>query len=298
MKPFLLSIASVAVLSLLCNPVFAQCNSVAVLAEMKPVSNHALELPIQLYRDYLVAVEGSIGNLEKLTFIIDTGAYPSMIDKRVATALALSETDGKVGLINQSAQTKFATLPFVRVGLARVEDVPVLVQDLSSLEKTLGRRIDAIVGLDVLGKTSFSINYRTKRLRFGSVEQSRSTVSFETGQPLITVEVRLHDRPVRLLVDTGAAALLLFQSRLQNPISLLAAGRAARATNVGGDFQLQPVLIPDMRMGKEELGPQTGYVAADQRDEGHDFDGLLSMRGLHLEEIGFDFESHEISWRK
>jgi hypothetical protein len=28
------------------------------------------------------------------------------------------------------------------------------------------------------------------------------------------------------------------------------------------------------------------------------FDGLLSMRGLHLEEIGFDFERHEISWRK
>jgi hypothetical protein len=53
-----------------------------------------------------------------------------------------------------------------------------------------------------------------------------------------------------------------------------------------------------MRMGKEELGPQTGFVVAGQRDEGQNFDGPLSMRGLHLEEIGFDFENRRISWKK
>jgi len=278
-------------------PLFSQSDSVAVLAGTQPVFNPSIEIPIQLCRDYLVIVEGSIGTLEKLTFIIDTGTYPSIVDRRIATALGLSESDGKVALVNQSVQAKLATLPFVRIGPARAESVPVLVQDLSSLEKTLGRRIDAIVGLDVLGKNSFSINYRTKRLRFGAVERSQSTVSFETNQPLITVEARLHDRPVRLLVDTGAANLLLFQSRLKDPLSQ--AGKAIGATNVGGgNFQLQPVLIPDMRMGKEELGPQTGFVVADRRDEGYDFDGLLSIRSLHLEEIGFDFENHKISWKK
>ena len=231
-----------------------------------------------------------------MTFIIDTGAYPSMVDQRIATILGLRERDGTVGLVNQSVQTKLATLPVVGVGVARVENVPVLVQDLSSVEKTLGRRIDAVVGLDVLGKTSFSINYRTKRLRFGPMERTRSTVSFETGPSFVTVEAQLHDRTVRLLVDTGASALMLFQSRL-NPISL-SAGRLAKATNVGGDFQRQAVLIPDMHLGKENLGPQRGFVVADQRDDGREFDGVLSVRGLYLEEIGFDFENHEISWKK
>jgi hypothetical protein len=124
MKPLLLSIALVAVLSLLCNPSLAQSNSISVLAETKPVSDHVIELPIQLYRDYLVVVEGSIGNMEKLTFIIDTGAYPSMIDQRIVTALGLWESDGKVALVNQNVQTKLATLPFVGVGPARVEGVP------------------------------------------------------------------------------------------------------------------------------------------------------------------------------
>jgi predicted aspartyl protease len=297
MKPSLLSIASLAVLSLLCNPLVAQSNSVAVPEQTTRVSNHAIEIPIQLYRDYLVVVEGSIGDLEKLTFIIDTGAYPSMIDQRIATALGLRETDGKVALVNRNVQAKLATLPFVRVGPARVESVSVLVQDLSSIEKRLGRRIDAVVGLDVLGKNSFSINYSTKRLRFGPVQQTRSTVSFEAGTFFIIVEARLGDRPVRLMVDTGASALMLFQSRLKDTNSLLA-GRVAKATNVGGDFRRQSVLIPHARLGKEELGPLTGFVVADQKDDGRDFDGVLSVRALHLEEVGFDFENHEISWRK
>jgi predicted aspartyl protease len=297
MKPFLLSMASAAVLSLLCNPLLAQSNLVAVPSETKPGSSHVIELPIQLYRDYLVVVEGSIGNLEKLTFIIDTGAYPSVIDQRIATALGLKWTDGKVALVNQSVQTKLATLPFIEVGPARAERLPVFVQDLSSIEKRLGRRIDAVIGLDVLGRSSFSIDYKTKRLRFGPVERIRSTVSFETGTPFVIVEVRLHDRPVRLLVDTGASALMLFQSRVKDPLFLLAE-RTSKATNLGGDFQRQPIQIPGTRLGKEEFGPLTGFVVADHGDDGRNFDGLLSVRGLHLEEIGFDFETHEISWKK
>jgi hypothetical protein len=297
MKPILLSIAALAIPGLFCNPLLAQSNLTVVPAETKPISNNSIELPIQLYRDYLVAVEGSIGSLGKLTFIIDTGAYPSMVDQRIATALGLSETNGKVGLVDQNVQTKLATLPVVAVGPARTENVPVLVRDLSPFEKTLGRRIDAVVGLDVLCKTSFDINYKTKRLRFGPVQRARSTASFETGPSFVIVEARLHDRTVRLLVDTGASALMLFQSRLSNPISL-PAGRFAKATNVGGDFQRQAILIPEMHLGKENLGPQRGFMVADQRDDGRDFDGVLSVRGLYLEEIGFDFENHEISWKR
>ena len=297
MKPFLLLIASVAVLSLLCNRSAAQSNLVTVPAEKNPGSSHATELPIQLYREYLVVVEGSIGNLGRLTFLVDTGAYPSIVDQRIAAALGLEERDGKVALVNQSVPTKLATLPLVGVGPARVEGIPVLVQDLSSIEKSLGQRVDAVVGLDVLGKTSFSINYRTKRMRFGPVQRTRSTVSFESGSPFVVVKARLLDQPVRLLVDTGASAMMLFQSRIKNASSL-PSEKSARATNLGGNFQRQPVLIPDTRLGTENLGPQTGFMVADQRDDGRDFDGLLSVRGLHLEEISFDFERQEISWRK
>jgi predicted aspartyl protease len=297
MKPFWPLIAPAAVLTLLCSPSLAQSDPAPVLGVTHPTSNHAVELPIQLYRDYLVVVEGKIGNLEKLSFLIDTGASPSVIDQRIATALGLKRTPGKMDLANKTVQTELATLPFIEVGPARAEGLPIFVQDLSSIEKRLGRRIDAVVGLDILGKSSFSIHYKTKQLRFGPVERTRSTVSFEPGTPFVIVEVRLHNRPVRLLVDTGASALMLFQSHVTDPLFLLT-GRTSKTTNLGGDFQRQPVQIPGTRLGKEEFGPLTGFVVADHGDDGRIFDGLLSVRGLHLEEIGFDFENHEISWKK
>jgi hypothetical protein len=43
MKPYLLSIASVAVLGLLCNPLLAQSDSIAILAGAQPVFNPATE---------------------------------------------------------------------------------------------------------------------------------------------------------------------------------------------------------------------------------------------------------------
>jgi hypothetical protein len=52
------------------------------------------------------------------------------------------------------------------------------------------------------------------------------------------------------------------------------------------------------KYGQNNNSPATGFVVVDHKDEGHDFDGLLSMRGLHLEEIGFDFENRRISWKK
>lgn len=255
------------------------------------------DLPIKIYRDYLVIVEGSIGIQEKLTFIIDTGAYPSVINERIATALGLSVREGRVALVNQSVKTRFAILPILAVGPARAENVTVVVQNLSSVEKTLGRRVDAIVGLDVLAKNSFTIDYRTNRLRFGPVDPTRFKVPFETGPPSVTVKVRLFDSPVLLLVDTGASELMLFQSRLKNSISRLAQ-RETEATNISGDFQRKRFLVPDMRLGKEELGPQIGYVGLDHIEQTIDFDGVLSMRGMHLETISFDFSKNEVSWKK
>ena len=174
MKPFLLSIASLALLSLSCNPLLAQSNSAAGPAEIKPVSNHSVELPIQLYRDYLVVVEGSIGNMETLTFIIDTGAYPSMVDQRISAALGLKERDGKVGLVNQSVLVRASpALPTIAIGLAHVENLPVLVRDLSLFEtkaRTENRRRRCVLMLFVRDQLQHQLQNQTTAFRPGATK--------------------------------------------------------------------------------------------------------------------------------
>lgn len=52
------------------------------------------KVSFQLHRGYLVIVEGSIGNLGKLNFLVDTGAYPSVVDQKIAHVLGLAEQPG------------------------------------------------------------------------------------------------------------------------------------------------------------------------------------------------------------
>ncbi len=78
----------------------------AVIAHPVPV-----KLPIRLFWNYLVMVEGSIGNVQKLHFLVDTGAYPSIVDQKIARNLGLAEQPARVNLANKSVQTGRVILP-------------------------------------------------------------------------------------------------------------------------------------------------------------------------------------------
>src|ERR1700730_15579681 len=70
-----------------------------------------VKLPIRLYWSYLVIVEGSIGSVQKLNFLVGTGAYPSVVDQKIASSLGLAKQPGRVNLSNKSVQTRLVVLP-------------------------------------------------------------------------------------------------------------------------------------------------------------------------------------------
>ena len=155
-------------------------------------------------------VEGSIGN-QRLNFLIDTGAYPSVVDQKIAHDLGLAEQPSRVNLSNKSIQTRRVVLPSLLLGPIRAESLPVLTEDLSFLQKAVGYKVDAIVGLDVLRKSSFTIDYRAKEMLFGPVESLAFSAPFETDPPIVTVRMGFQTRQLRLAIDTGGPDLMLFQ---------------------------------------------------------------------------------------
>jgi predicted aspartyl protease len=255
------------------------------------------KLPFQLRWGYLVIVQGSIGDVEKLNFLVDTGAYPSVVDQKIAHNLGLAELPARVNLSNQSVQTRLVVLPSLLLGPVRVESFPVLAQDLSFFQKKLGYKVDAIVGLDVLRKSSLTINYKTKEIVFGPIESFNFSAPFETDTPVVTIPMESQHRHLRLVIDTGGPDLMLFQSRLPNSLGFQALG-TEKVTDAGGTFQRRKVWIPDVYLGKQKIGSQIAFVADDRKADGDNFDGVLGVRGAQFWKIAFDFEQRRFCWER
>jgi len=248
-----------------------------------------------LYGGYLVIAEGAIGNIHKLNFLVDTGACPSVVDQKIARDLKLAEQPERVNLWNKSVQARQVVIPSISLGPVRVESIPVLAEDLSFLQKALGFKVHAIVGLDVLRKSSFTINYKAKEILFGAPESLAYSVPFETDTPVVTVRMGFQDRRLRMVVDSGGPDLTVFRSRVSEPTGLQALGTEA-VVDAGGTFQRTKVRIPELYIGKQTVGAHTAFLVDDRKDDGDDFDGVLGVRGLQFWKVAFDFENRRFSW--
>ncbi len=268
-----------------------------VATEAGPLAHVTVKLPIRLYWGYLVVIEASIGNIRKLNFLVDTGAYPSVIDQKIARRLGLAEQPARVNLSKNSVETRLVVLPSLLLGPIRADSLRVLSEDLSFIQKTVGHKVDGIVGLDVLRKSSFTIDYRTKEMLFGPVGSLSFSAPFTTDTPIVTIRMGFENRQLRLVVDTGDPNLVLFQSRLPETTGLQTLG-TEEITDVSGTFQLRKVRIPEVYLGKEPLGEQVAFVVDDRKDDGDNFDGVLGIKGPQFWKIALDFEHRRFSWER
>jgi len=264
---------------------------------IQPIVHAPVKLAFQLYWDYLIVVRGSIGNLKNLNFLIDTGACPSVVDQKVAHNLRLSQEPRRVNLSTTTVDAQLVTLPSILIGPIRAESLPVLAEDLSFFGKNLGHKVDAIVGMDVLRNSSFTLDYKNKEMLLGPVQSFSSYIPFDTETPVVTVRLRLPDRQLRLVVDSGTPDLMLFQSRVLNSAGFESLG-TENVADLSGTFQRKKVRIPEVYLDKENVGPQIAFIADDRKDDGDDFDGVLGFRGPHFSKIAFDFERRRFGWER
>ena len=256
------------------------------------------ELSFRTYRDYLVVVQGSLGGKPRRNLIIDTGTDPSVIDRRVAQELHMAGAAGTLAVHDRVVDAEQAVLPSVRIGTLRAESLPVLIRDLGFLQKDLGIRIDGVIGLDVLSLSNFSIDYTTRRITFGAAPVYGSSAPYQsTPPPWLTVTMEVDGVPIRLLLDTAASGLILFQSRIRNRLPLITLGERM-SSSLGGEVRLQRVTLRTTKFGGTDFGQKNAFVVEDQEDETREFDGLLGPSALGLKQIAIDFQRHALSWEK
>jgi hypothetical protein len=265
--------------------------------QRKSLANEPVKLAIRLYWGYLVIVEGSIGGGQKLNLLVDTGAYPSVIDSKIARPLRLAEQPVRVNLPSKSVPARLVVLPSLLLGPIRAESLPVLTEDLSFLQKAIGSKVDGIVGMDVLRKSSFTINYRTREMLLGRAESLRFSAPFDTDTPLVSIRMGFQKHNLRLVVDSGSADVMLFQSRMSDCTGLAELGTET-ASNAGGTLRRRKVQMSEVHLGKETIGSQIAFLVDDRKDDGDYFDGVLGVREPQFRKIAFDFEQRRFSWER
>jgi predicted aspartyl protease len=256
------------------------------------------EIHFQAYRGYLIIVQGSLCDTRRLNFIIDTGTDPSVIDSRIAQKLHMVGEVGRLGVHNQVVEVQRAVLPSVQIGALRAKSLPVLIRDLAFFQRSLGIRIDDVIGLDILSLSNFSIDYAAKRIAFGAVSVSDSSTPFQSTAPWLTVRMEVNGLSLHLLLDTAASGILLFQSRIRDQLPQLTSLGERVSSNMGGDFRLRCVLLATTNFGETDFGQQSGFVVEDEEDQSRDFDGLLGPSALGLKQIAFDFQHRTFSWKR
>lgn len=255
-----------------------------------------LEVPFDLYRDYIIVARGSIAEKGNRNFLIDTGAVPSVVDARLAKKLKLKGRESQLSFFTDRVKVKSVVLPSLELGPIRLTEHPVLVQDLRFIERGIGVRIDAVIGLDVLGWSNLTVNYGTRRLHFGVQVSDEPRIPLELGPGCMLLSVRIEDRTLRLMVDTGASGLMLFEDRFRKLFPNLKLKGQREFENMGGAKSLAEVELRGLEIGTIRLGPTMAVLIPSEADATPDFDGLLGLRSLGASRVYFDFNDQVMSW--
>lgn len=131
-------------------------------------------IPIKLKDGYLVVAKGSIGRLNDLTFLLDTGTSRTLIDSHIAKQLQLEGLGHRLTVFDHEVEAQLVVLPDLRLGAIHAESPHVIVTNLSSVAQNFGLHADAILGMDILRLGTFSIDYKSGRIWFGDSEPMKS----------------------------------------------------------------------------------------------------------------------------
>jgi predicted aspartyl protease len=228
--------------------------------------------------------------------LIDTGAVPSAISKEMAKKLGLLGSAEQVSVMNRAIDVERVRVPKVQVGPVAADAFEMVAADLGAIERALHARLDAVIGLDLLARQNFAIDYRSKKLLFGTAVHSADSATFQlkhaAGGTYVLVPMESGGEKFQMLLDTGTKDITLFRPRLKGSVRQIRLSSDDVIVNAGGSSQIDKVVIPLVRLGSISRKQQDAYVWATPEAELRDFDGMLGPTALGAMAVGFDFDRY------
>ena len=286
---------NIAAAAFFCFALNLQSVAATIEREASPAQPVEGTLRFDLYRNYLIVVQGSAGPLKGLTFVIDTGASPSILDPRVAQKLQLQQSPASVHVVGGSVQAGTAIAPSLALGPIAKENVPVMIEDLSFYGKALPLRVDGVIGMDVLGQGAFVIDYGAGKIHFGVQAGFPDFIPLQLAQGLAFVDVEVNKVPARMLVDTGAASVLFFSRGAQGAVKELKVSTKPPSAHSIGEFARKQVSLQSFKLGQTEFKQTPADVV---QDPSHSFDGIISPVALGMRRVAIDLARGKMAFSR
>lgn len=263
-----------------------------------PVMDDTAKVTVRfdLYHDYLIVAHGSAGPLKGLNFFVDTGTSIPILDSRIARKLHLQiEASASIVILGGRERGEEAILPSLGFGPVERSNLQVVTADLSFFNKILPVRIDAIVGLDVLGQKAFVIDYSARVIRFGPLPVLSVSIPLRLDRGLAAFDAEIDHVPVHLVFDTGTASLVLFETAA--PGSSVRVDAIQEPDNIG-NFARKAARLHTVRLGDEEFHQKPAILVSNPKQSQLDFDGLMSPAALGISRVSVDLKGGVLAFSR
>lgn len=172
--------------------------------------SRAIVVPFD-YQQREILVKGRINSGEEVTFLFDTGASDTIIDRRVAAESFLNK-EGQSGLMALGGRVDVnnTVLKRLEIGGLVLNDVDARIANLSAQSTQLGRKLAGIIGTNVMEKAVVRIDYGKPNLTFYDKDAFQRPANatiiplVQQNAPVVKARINGADE-VLMLADTGAA---------------------------------------------------------------------------------------------
>ena len=249
-------------------------------------------LPFSLRGGFLIVVEGRIGPLAGLKFVLDTGTTHSMMDTKLADRLNLSRQDGTVLNFDHPVKVGWTTVSELQLGPLKARNLRMMVSPLNQLTE-FADAIDAVIGLDVLRLSrSLRIDFGRERLTVRTRKEGQSPETAKTQALVLYLSVQ--GQRVCLVLDTGLGHLVMYKDRLQKHFPGLKLTGAVSEVHEGG-LKGQMAHLTGIRLGSDEEQASVFLIERAPNSLPDDIDGFLGVRAFPLPVVELNFEASSLA---
>jgi Aspartyl protease len=247
----------------------------------------AVPLPFHLTAQGAIIVPAIVNGIGPVSFMVDTGSNGSVISEQLASTLD-AKTVAKTTLMSVSGRRDAVVvrIEHFAVGGVTADDVLMTVASPDAFNlpdvATSGRRVQGVIGQDVLGGLRYTIDYAARRIVWhdtaASIPPHATVLELESQDDRFVARVRQDHRVLRLVPDTGAETLVLFQHDGSIPPSASLSNESIGLTGLTGTRDARRAIVRAFRVGSTLLMDVAAVIVGRDCDA-TPLDGLLP---LHL----------------